>query len=223
MKERRTKKRTGIGVLLLLLFAAAVMLSACGGTAEERSVAADDDAVASVTVFASSGDGERVFGLVNLGHAFLMLTNEGEEPLDICGFSLGGGESATISTWSLTKSFGIWFNVESAFVQNRVKYTDRVSVTCPVSAEKLSGLGEYLKEHNTWTPLSNCSAFTLGLYNELAGEENRIEISGILTPKKLKAEISRFRESVSVQEIVTQGEIGYLDKDGVFVGEFAME
>lgn len=221
MKSAGRNRERGLCVLFLLLFTS-VFFTACG-EAEPRRVKQEENAVASVTVFASSGDGERVFGLFNFGHAFLLLTNESDETIDLCGYPLKAGESATISTWSLTKRFGVWFNVESAFVKQRVKYTDRLSVTCPVTEERLAGANEYLTACNRWSVTTNCTAFTLGLYNLLAGEENRIEISGLRTPKKLKDEIARFAEHRAVQEIVTQGEIGFLGADGKFVGGFVMD
>ncbi len=209
-------------LLLFMAFSLAV-LSSCGGKGEARKVVPDENAAATVTVFASSGDGERVFGLFNFGHAFLLLTNKSGETLDLCGFSLASGESATISTWSLTERFGVWFNIESAFVKQRVKYTDRLSVTVPVTKEGLAKINGYLKEKNRWSVTTNCTAFTLGLYNLLVAEDNKIEIAGLLTPKKLKNEIARFEEHREVEEIVTEGELGYLDKEGNFVGGFVME
>ncbi len=223
MEKFRGKRRTLRCAALLFVALSLAMLAACGGKTETRTVVSDGDAPATVTVFASSGDGERVFGLFNFGHAFLLLTNNSGETLDLCGFSLAQGESATISTWSLTERFGVWFNIESAFVKQRVKYTDRLSVTCPVTAEGLAEINGYLREKNRWSVTTNCTAFTLGLYNLLVAEENKIEIEGLLTPKKLKNEIARFKEHRSVEEIVTEGELGYLDKEGNFVGGFVME
>ena len=100
MKSAGRKRERGLCVLFLLLFTA-VFFTACG-EAEPRRVKQEENAVASVTVFASSGDGERVFGLFNFGHAFLLLTNESDGTIDLCGYPLKAGESATISTWSVT-------------------------------------------------------------------------------------------------------------------------
>lgn len=223
MERSQKTKWTRLFALLLMMALFLAMLTSCGEEGEPRTVVPDENAAATVTVFASSGDGERVFGLFNFGHAFLLLTNKSGEALDLCGFSLASGESATISTWSLTERFGVWFNIESAFVKQRVKYTDRLSVTAPVTKEGLAEINGYLREKNRWSVTTNCTAFTLGLYNLLVAEENRIEIAGLLTPNKLKNEIARFGEHREVEEIVTDGELGYLDKEGNFVGGFVME
>ncbi len=223
MEKSKKTRWARLCALLLMMTLSLAMLTSCGEEGEPRTVVPDENAAATVTVFASSGDGERVFGLFNFGHAFLQLTNKSGETLDLCGFSLAAGESATISTWSLTKRFGVWFNVESAFVKQRVKYNDRLSVTAPVTQEGLAEINGYLREKNRWSVTANCTAFTLGLFNLLVAEENKIGIAGLLTPEKLKNEIARFSEHREVEEIVTEGELGYLDKAGNFVGGFVME
>lgn len=225
IKETRLLRKFLFKLTVIIIIASLLFgFSACTKSSEpeKRTLSEPENRVASVTICASNGDGDKIFGLFNFGHAFICLTNETDAELDILGFSLPAHKTATISTWSITKKFGVWFNVESAFIKNRNKYSDRISVTAGVSESALQGLNAYLTEHNVWSVFTNCTVFSVGLFNTLVNEENRISLSGIRTPYKLKKEISRFEEYEISNEIVTEENIGYID-DGEFVGGFAME
>lgn len=208
--------------LIVLLALSLLCFCACDESDSPRVIEKTENEVASITICASSGDGEKVFGLFNFGHAFICLTNETDGDLNILGFILPAHKTATISTWSLTKKFGVWFNVESAFIKNRNKYSDRISITAGVTENALKNLDDYLINHNSWSVFNNCTAFSIGLFNALADEQNRIHINGLYTPEKLKTQIKRFEGYESLNKITTDDNIGYLDKDS-FVGGFTME
>ncbi len=210
-------------IIIFTVFALLLSLSGCNGGNEARKIVEPEERVATLTLCASNGEGEKVFGLFNFGHAFIVLENNSDEAMDICGFSLPAGHSVTISTWSVTKKFGVWFNVESSLIKAIDKYSDRVAVSCALDTSAVGKLQDYLIAHNSWSVFSNCTVFSVGLFNALVGDENRIDISGIKTPEKLKKQIMRFDTYSLCNPIATDEQIGFLDKNGSYVGGYALE
>ena len=138
--NRRKIMRKILIVLLMLVFCS-MFVSAC---ADDRKYSAsiDENDVAKLTLFAYDGKSESVFGLANLGHAFLSIENLSNEEISIGQKKLASEEMLTLGTWAIRDHFGVWYNVESNYIKEHNKYDGRVSVTIGINEEDLKKISD---------------------------------------------------------------------------------
>lgn len=189
------------------------IFSACEKTDKEYKININNTDIAYVSLFTYSGEGETSYGLVNLGHSFLSIENISTSDITLYNYTIPAGETITIGTWSLSKHFGIWFNIESNYIVNRNKYDGRYSVTTGVSVEDINKLNDFMSSHDKWGCLKNCSYFAQSFWNEIAEESEFIPYKPIFTPKYLEEEIQKFEEHEYNREIITNDTCYYFDGD----------
>lgn len=198
---------------LIMLVAITTILSACNSS-REYIAKIDSGDVAKLTIYTFDGKNESNFGLMNLGHAFLSIENLTDDNIKVHSRELTGRESITIGTWSIRDHFGVWYNVESNYISEYNKYDGRVSVTIGISEDDLIVISEYIAKSDNWNPLNNCTVFAIGLWNKVASESEKIDVSGALyTPSELRSEIEKFDTFEINRPIETDKEFGY------FVGD----
>lgn len=202
--------------LFLILIVCVVMLSACGNGDREYKASINSDDVALLSIFTYDGKGESVWGLMNLGHSFLSIKNVSDEPFYLSEKKINPGETVAFGTWSILDHFGVWYNVESNYISDYNKYDGRLSVTQSVSSEDISVITEYIKKHDYWTPLTNCSCFALNLWNSVSDAPELLDVPLIYTPSQIAKQLQKFNTFETNRTIVTEKTFGYF-KDGSYI------
>ena len=200
------------------------MLSiSCVQTTPEAKIAHfPENSVAVLTIFSYNGKSESKFGIKNLGHSFLCLTNTTENTLTLAGKEVAPNEEVYFGARSLSVHFGIWYNVESNYIEFYNKYNGRISVDKGITQSDLEKISEFILNNDTWSPLNNCSKFAIRLWNEIADGNEKLTLNAINTPAKLINELKRF-ENFKVNKPLTHYEncgyfSGLTDETFEFIG-----
>ena len=204
--------------IFLTALVAIICLFSAGCTNDEKRTAtinADDDII--MTIYAYDGAGESRFGLLNLGHSFLSFENKTSEAINIGRYELAAGDIVTISTWSISEHFGIWYNTESNYIKYHNKYDGRYSVSVGLKKDCLDKLAKYIKENDEWLPTKNCTNFSVGLWNTLCDKNERVSTPLIYTPSKLTSDIKSFNTYEKNKAIPVSDRFGYYDENNNFV------
>ncbi len=204
--------------IFLTALVAIICLFSVGCTSDEKRTAtinADDDII--MTIYAYDGAGESRFGLLNLGHSFLSFENKTSETINIGRYELAAGDIVTISTWSISEHFGIWYNTESNYIKYHNKYDGRYSVSVGLKIDCLDKLAKYIKNNDEWLPTKNCTNFSVGLWNTLCDKNERVSTPLIYTPSKLTSDIKSFNTYEKNKAIPVSDRFGYYDENNNFV------
>lgn len=196
-------------VILVLLVLFGLSLAGC---AEKTYVSPKltGDEPAQVTLYAFDASSEKVFGLINLGHAFVTIKNTSDAPLTIGAYTLPQGEEVSIGTWGMNAHWGIWYNVESTYMTIG-RYKGRVSLTQGIGTEELGSINTYLLQSDTWTPFKNCSYFAVDLWNLVSDESERLDLGGLITPERVANRIRRTESYKTDRMVDSFGRVGYRD------------
>jgi hypothetical protein len=174
-------------ILLVLILVTTSVFSACKKTGE-YSVKFYDTDIAKLTLFSYSGDYS--YGLMNLGHAFLSIDNKSNENITIYNYTLTVGESITLGSWSISQHFGVWFNIESNYIQYNNKYDNRYSISTGLSYDDINTINDFIINNDKWSIVHNCSYFALNLWNSIAENSEKINSRLIYSPQYIQNEIS---------------------------------
>lgn len=204
--------------IFLSVFVMIICLFSVACSSEENRVAtiANDDEII-MTIYAYDGAGESYFGLLNLGHSFLSFENKTTETINIGNYELPAGDIVTVSTWSISEHFGIWYNTESNYIKYHNKYDGRYSVSVGLKKDCLDKLAKFLKDNDEWLPTKNCTNFSVGLWNTLCAKNERVSTPLIYTPGKLTKDIKSFNTYEKNKYIPVSDRFGYFDKNNNFV------
>ena len=204
------KRLLAIFAVLLL----AVSVSACSPQPTTLQSRVTDDSPAAVTVYAYEPDNEPTYGLLYLGHAFLSFENRSQQPFAIGAITLAPGESCSLGTWSMSHHFGIWYNIESKYIDAAGKYGGRVSLTKEMPLACLDAVNAYIAAHDKWSLTNNSARFASDIFNLVDGD--RIDLSGLATPTRLAKTIHAFDAHEIDRPIENYGKVGFIDKTGGF-------
>ncbi len=178
-------------IVFLLLLCLTLCFASCSAPAPvERTVSEPETAVAQLTLYAFDGVSERVFGIPNLGHAFVAIKNTSALTLNFFGYNLEPDKEVTVGTWGQSAHWGIWINIEAEYMRIG-RYKGIVSLSRGITPATLDKISIHMNGADYWTPTTNCSAFALALWN-IDAENNNIGIKGLVTPGKLTAQIKQF-------------------------------
>ena len=197
-------------------------LLGCGTKGKDSytsSVEADD--IAKLSLFSYNGKGESTWGLMNLGHSFLSFENISDENISILDKVIAPNETISIGTWSILEHFGVWYNVESVYIETTDKYNGRVSATIGVNSEDLEKIVSFISKKDKWNPINNCSYFALNLWNTVAKESEYINTPLIYTPTYIAEELAKFDSYEYNKPIPSSSKLGYF-KNSTYVS-FDME
>lgn len=170
--------------------------------------------VANLSIVSFDGSGESQLGLPNLGHSFIVIKNTSSQELIAGNYPLAPNEEVCIGTWSIKEHFGVWYNVESNYINYNNKYDGRVSVTQQISLEELNSISNFIANHNKWSALKNCSYFAINLWNSIAQESEKLSTYLIYKPAKLVNELKQFNEFNINQIFNTSTDVGYFLESG---------
>ena len=197
--------------LLLVCLLSAFVLSACGKPLKNPAPF-EGEAAAVVSVYGYDSESEQTYGLMYLGHAFLSVENVSADSLTVGPLTLQPGEACTLGSWGMNAHFGIWYNIESHYINNAGMYDGRVSVSKSITVDGLAAFNALIAKRDNWSPIKNCAHLAVELYDEAGGD--KLGLSGIVTPTKLKNEIRRWTHHEVNRPIQNHGQAGFLTEKG---------
>ena len=183
----------------------------CSCTPSKVVITPIEDGVATLSIVSFDGSSESVFGLMNLGHAFIAIENNTSEDMMVGKYTLKSGRSVTIGTWSIAEHFGIWYNVENNYIEYCNKYDGRVSLSKEINAGDLDKINKFISTHDSWGVLKNCGYFATNLWNEVAKDGEILKVGK--TPTSICKVITNSDNYEKNIKLVVGGEMGYFDGD----------
>ena len=149
------------------------------------------------------------------GHAFFSFKNTSHCPITVGGLTVFVGEEITFGTWGNQSAHkGIWYNLESYFINDCEAYGNRVSLSINITQEDIDRINDLIADNDTWAVLNNCSSFATRIWNEIstvtlsAGTPN--------TPTTLMSSIKSKTGYETLRAVQYNTNIGYVN-NGVFV------
>ena len=171
--------------------------------------------VFSITTFDGVAEGEPFQPC--LGHAWCSLENFTGHSVALGGTTLSDGELLTFSAWAVSGHAGVLFNIEPNYIRLEGRYAGRRSLSMNIEEDDLKTIDRYIAEHDTWTPMTNCSTWSLGLWNALAEEEYQLPSQILLyTPDRVKKAMTEF-DCVEINQDFSRAGGGFFYRDGVRV------
>jgi len=192
----------------LLIFMSIFTFSACDGN-KDRGLDVSDDDVALLSIYADDGSSESNFLLRNYGHAFLSIENISDTSFTIGDRQVNAHETITVGLWNVLEHFGIWYNIESNYISEYNKYSNRYSLTIGISLEDIQKICELIDKSDRWNPFFNCSTFAMKVWNLVAEDNEKINSKLIVSPSYLVKEITKFDDFEKNRECVTDKNIQY--------------
>lgn len=178
--------------------------------------------VATLSIFSFNGKGESKYGIKNLGHSFLSITNNSTSNITIAGKEIEPNEEIYFGAWSLSVHFGIWYNVESNYIEFYNKYNGRVSVDKGITIEDTETISDFILANDTWTPVNNCSRFAIRCWNSVAKESEKLDLRLVNTPTKLIKNLKKFENFEINKPLNFYTDCGYFSNEAsetfVFTG-----
>ncbi|MBQ7307672.1 MAG: hypothetical protein IJW82_04000 [Clostridia bacterium] len=204
-----------INVLFLFSIILFNILFCFGCNKKRYSITNSQNAVIEITIFSSNGKKESKGILRNHGHSFFAFTNISQDFVKIGNYNLSPNETITLGTWSITSHFGVWYNLESSYIKDYDKYNDRVSVSTQIDSNEVKVVNEFIKNHDTWNPYSNCSYFCINLWNTFANNEEIIKKPLFYNPSYLYNQITSFPTYENNKMVTTKENFGYFENEFV--------
>ena len=182
----------------------------------EKKIVNVDDAqnniVALISLVSYDGVSESKNFIMSLGHSFIVFKNVSEKAILINNlYILKPKGELTFSWWAISSHFGIWYNLEAYYIADFDKYDERVSLTQTVKENDLEVINDYLKNHDSYSPLNNCSKHSLELFNLIGG--NKIAVPLITTPKYVTEKIKKTPGYETNIKIKISETIGFFEHD----------
>lgn len=139
-------------------------------------------ATANLTIISDTGESEASHGVPSYGHTFLVIENTSGEVLDFCGRQLMPNENLTFGWWAVSAHSGIWFGLESNYIDSFGRYRGRVALTREIDADGIARLEDYLLTHDLYTPLENCAVRAVAAFNTAIPETRQLRCGYFTTP-----------------------------------------
>ena len=112
-------------------------------------------------------------------------------------------ETITIGVWPIKEHFGVWYNLDSVYIEEYNKYPERVSVSIGIDYNDINKISQIINDNNKWNLFFNCAKFAFKVWNSVAEESEKIANKAFISPSYLVKEINKFDEYVFAQEIKT--------------------
>ncbi len=196
----------------IFIFVSSMCFYSCKTDSKTRRIENIENAVATLTIFTYDGKGESKFGLMNLGHSFLSISNMSQSDIIIGSYKLNSNESVCVGTWSIQEHFGVWYNVESNYIRLYEKYLGRLSVTKYLEENDIETICDFIATHDYWSPIYNCSYFAINLWNSVAKQNEKLDTYLIYSPSKLSSQLKTFQEYQINKSIKTNYDFGYFNE-----------
>lgn len=128
---------------------------------------------------------------IDLGtHSFVTVKNISTSNITIGGLSgIAPNKTVSLGTWgNKSEHKGLWYNLESKFVNNNSAYGGRVSIGWAITATDLNSLNSFVYNWDKWSLLNPCSSFAVNAWDSVLGQYPSYKINAITcggTPIKL--------------------------------------
>jgi hypothetical protein len=173
---------------------------------------ATDDNIAKLTIIS---DGSGIGGK----HAFLLVENISLNPIEIGNYTLDSNSEVTVGTWgNRNEHKGIWYNLESYYINQTDSYSNRVSLSNEINRNELEIINETLIERDNWSYFNNCSTFASVVWNTVATEDETLYAGTFLRkPSTLSKSIkSKKNHKVNIKISITEkNAIAYSNKNSL--------
>lgn len=199
--------------ILLLICVSFGLLTACGKSNTNRTISVSENSVAEFSLFTHPGSKKVLPLLFNLGHSYLSFTNTSNTTIDLAGYKCEPNETVCIGTWSISKHFGVWYNVESNYDIYDNHYDGRLSLTKQIGMEEVEKLTEFIVNNNKWTILKNCSYFALNCWNYVVESNEQIDTPLIYTPSYIAKQIKQFETYEINRPYITKTNFGFFSNE----------
>ncbi len=194
MKQIRYFEKVRPGYILLILIAVATVFFVTDFNKYEvntKNISCDNKGIIfAITAF--NGESESDLLVKSLGHAWASIDNQTGHSIYINNNEIKDGEMISFSIWALSGRFGVVYNLEPSFAEKYGRYVGRKSLSMNIDEAKLAIIEEYINENNRWTLFTNCSHWSVDLWNELA-DNNKLKTPVFLyTPQRLQKAIGEY-------------------------------
>lgn len=226
-----------ISLLLALTVACGCFITASAATAAETESYVGILTIHSAKRFSETqGSGSSSSSSSDSGHAFLSFKNTYSDPIGIGGLIVGRGCEITFGTWDLSVHRGVWYNLESYWINHANKMPNRISVSMKVTMSQVNVINFIIDMWgNYWNLIENCSSFAASVWNNVSKIVSGPEISvgAIPTPQGLYNSIKKM-DGYQINQCVPDAKpCGYVkvvdgskffksvSGDSIFVGDTA--
>ena len=154
---------------------------------KSRSVAAEDigSPRAILTIISDTGESEASRGMPSYGHTFLVLENTSEVIISFCGRRIAPSEDLTFGWWAISSHCGVWFGLESNYIDAFGRYRGRVALSREIDADGIARLADYLLTHDLYTPFENCAVRAVAAFNTAIPETRQFRCGYFTTPTRV--------------------------------------
>ena len=145
--------------------------------------------VAELTIYSCSNSTTSSFN--TSGHSYISIKNIGTSDIQI-GLLTGisPGKMMSVGTWGTKKEHrGVWYNLEAYLYETANELTNSVSLSMQLTSSQLTTVNNYIKKHDAWSELNNCSCFSSNLWNSVS--LFKVDAGIPNTPDALKNSIKR--------------------------------
>ncbi|MFA6661996.1 MAG: hypothetical protein WCS56_03050 [Bacilli bacterium] len=195
---------------IYILIAILVLLGIVGCKRADSQYTTEDsntDSIAILSIYSYNGESESKYFIYSLGHSFMSIENITSSDITFFNYTLSPAELITFSWWGINRHMGIWFNMESNYINLYNRYTERYSVDTYLTETGINAIEEYMESNDYYTPFKNCAKMTVDCWNEVS--PNTIDLGAIATPSKLLTVIKKFPNFQYEKEIKLIEKIGY--------------
>ncbi|WP_339321728.1 hypothetical protein [Paenibacillus sp. FSL W8-0194] len=104
-------------------------------------------------------------------HSFITVKNISSSNISVGGLSgIAPNRTISVGTWgNKSEHTGIWYNLEAKFIASG-GYSGRVSHSMYLTQNQLDSVNSYIRNHDSWGYLNNCSSFAVGLWNSISSD-----------------------------------------------------
>ncbi len=138
-----------------------------------------------LTIISDSGESESRYGMPCYGHTFLVLENTSDRTLDLCGREIKPGDNLTFGWWAVSSHGGVWFGIESNYIEAYGRYPDRVGLSREIDGDGIARLADYILTHDLYTPLENCAVRAVAAFNDAIPEVRELRCGYFVTPAQV--------------------------------------
>ena len=142
-------------------------------------------ATAILTIVSDTGESEACRGMPAYGHTFLVLENISDVIIDLCGRKIVPGENITFGWWAISSHSGLWFGLESNYIDAFGRYRGRVALSREIDASGIERLEDYLLTHDLYTPLENCAVRAVAAFNTAIPKVRELRCGYFTTPARV--------------------------------------
>lgn len=208
------KKRIIIPFLLCALLAALLFVPDYHSyTPQSKTIPCEDTGIIlSITTFTGENESEPLVKC--LGHTWISIDNRTGHSVYVKDYELKDGEEITVSIWAVSGHFGVFYNLEPAFIRDYGRYRGRQSLSVNIDESQLQTINDYIDRNSKWTLGKNCSYWSIQLWNELVSDEYALNTQTLLyTPKRLQKSIEEYDCAELDRDFSRCGEI-FFYRDG---------